>query len=72
MSEWIKVVDRLPEKDGNSTIWCLVFTKRNGVCVHPFNEYHDCWDDSDGDDYFTPSTGGDVTHWQPLPDPPKN
>ncbi len=69
---WISVKDRLPKKDGNSEIPCLVFVLRYGIAVHPYNEHHKCWDDSDGDDYFTDAVGGKITHWQPLPPAPQN
>jgi hypothetical protein len=68
---WISVEDGLPEKDGNSSIYCLVMAKGYGMVVRPYNEYHLCWDDEDGDDHFTTAKDGIVTHWQPLPSPPK-
>jgi len=69
--EWIKVTDELPKKDGNSSIYCLVVDTSNGIVVRPFNEYHNVWDDEDGDDSYTDAVGGKITHWMPLPDYPK-
>lgn len=68
--KWIKVENGLPKKDGNSEIPCLVYVARFGISVHPYNEYHKCWDTEDGDDYFTDAVGGKITHWMPLPTPP--
>ena len=69
--EWISVIERLPEKDGNSNIMCIVFDTYNGIVCRPYNEYHKCWDDEDMDDYYTDAVGGKITHWMPLPEPPK-
>ena len=69
--KWISVDERLPYKDGNSSIYCLVNTTRDGILVRPYNEYHICWDDEDADDHFTDAKGGLVTHWQPIPSPPQ-
>jgi len=69
--EWISVEQRLPELDGNSQIKCIVLDTYNGIVVRPYNEYHKCWDDEDCDDFYCPATGGNITHWMPLPQPPK-
>lgn len=69
---WVPVSERLPEKDGRSEIYCLVKTINNGVRLHPYSEYHKCWDTEDGDDYFCDAVGGKITHWRPLPSPPDN
>ena len=60
---WIDVKDELPLTDD---IKYLVRTKSDGICLLPFNNYHQCWDDEDGDDYFTDAIGGKVTHWRPI------
>ena len=70
MSEWISVKDRLPEigvevlicdvscSNGYRDIWSL---ERDEV-------YDDIgWNDKNGDWYYL----DDVTHWMPLPKPPK-
>jgi len=69
--EWISVENRLPEKDGNSSIYCIVYDTYDGVVVRPYNEYHKCWDLEDGDDYHCDAIGGKITHWMPIPDEPK-
>jgi hypothetical protein len=68
--EWISVEERLPKKDGNSQIMCLVIDSYHGIVVRPYNEYHKCWDDEGCDDYYTDAVGGKITHWMPLPSPP--
>ena len=69
--DWIKVEDKLPYKDGNSSITCLVCDKWNSVYVRVYNEYYKCWDDEDADDYYTDAIVGIITHWRELPEPPK-
>lgn len=67
--EWISVKDRLPEK--NSCI--LVTFEDQGIC-QAFYKY---WDDLD---WSFPSFDCDlftwdkekITHWMPLPEPPKD
>lgn len=55
--EWISVEDRLPEKKDEL---CLVYRKNGsiGLSVH-YCETNHYW------------SYGDVTHWMPLPEPPK-
>lgn len=69
--DWISVDERLPYRDGDSSVYCLVNDTYDGIVVRPFNEAHVCWDQEDGDDYYTDAKGGKVTHWRPLPEPPK-
>ena len=69
--EWISVEDQLPFRDGDSSIYCLVNDTYDGIVVRPFNEAHRCWDQEDGDDYYCDARGGKITHWRPLPPPPK-
>ena len=68
---WKNVKDELPSKNGNSSIHCLVFDKYNGIVVRPYNEYHKCWDQEDGDDYYCDAIDGKITHWMKLPDKPE-
>lgn len=68
---WIKTSDRLPEKTGNVSyeqIPCLVVYK-GYVEILLWNCQDLCWDGNDGDDYECDPL--DVTHWMPLPEPPK-
>lgn len=68
--KWINVKDRLPSKDGNSSIMCLVYDTYYGIVCRPFNEYHNVWDTEDCDDYYTEAIGGKITHWMELPTTP--
>lgn len=66
MSEWISVADRLPKKDVNVLVtdgrcWCGVWS------LYGYSEFVDFWEDEYGN--FQPFD--DVTHWMPLPEPPK-
>ena len=61
MSEWISVKDRLPEYgDGN----VLIAYKQGGIYIDSWDEEYEEWDDAGIDD--------DITHWMPLPEPPKD
>jgi hypothetical protein len=60
VNQWISVKDRLPDEDG----WYLVY-KHNRVRVAEWCK--DCWyNESD-----LPIDDCAITHWQPLPEPPK-
>lgn len=73
VGKWIPVKDRLPHKDGSSSIDCLCYDSYHSqIRVLSFNEYHHCWDDESGDDYYTDAAGGKVSHWMPLPSRPIN
>ncbi len=65
MSDWVKSVDRLPNESGSY----YVFYGRD-VIIRVWNDYHRCWDDEDGDDYFCDPN--EISHWMPfeLPKPP--
>ena len=64
---WVSVTERLPDKDGA----CLCYDAyHRQVRVLTYNEYHGCWDDESGDDYYTDAIGGKVTYWMPIPEPP--
>jgi hypothetical protein len=60
MSDWISVDERLPEEDEQVLCWCKVES--------------DGWSEvaSHHNSFFTDSNFEflEVTHWQPLPDPP--
>lgn len=58
--EWIPVTERLPKEEG----YYLVAHQRSG-CVAERFYYRDC------PDLFVEVTGDPVTHWMPLPEPPK-
>lgn len=82
MNEWISVKDRLPEKDGNY----LCYLECGAVCEaafdstiasegeeFPFGEWVGVYNsDTLGftDSYWEEYDA--ITHWMPLPDPPKD
>ena len=77
MSEWISVEDRLPEANdtlrvaghiGESKIFVSQAMYQEGdgwVSVHAAYEYQNV------ESYGFEDSGLKVTHWQPLPEPPK-
>lgn len=65
MSEWIKCSDSMPNDDGSDD-WILVYVSTGSIEM----ALYDALDGfTDGDCY---SFFGKVTHWQPLPSPPKD
>lgn len=62
--EWISVEDRLPDKDGEYLTW-------DGLIYFLiwFNASLGLWNVSEGGDIS--SAIRDITHWMPLPEPPK-
>ena len=66
---WISVSEQLPDKDDSY----LCYDKYQGMIrVLCYNIYYNCWDDEYGDDVYTSSVGGQVTHWMSLPKRPEN
>lgn len=77
--EWISVKDRLPEEYA----YCLVFAKKEGTEPSPFSiarQYQGVWEMMSDEDESNAVACGDltwgmegceVTHWVPLPEPPK-
>lgn len=63
MSEWISVKDRLPEENINVLIY-----RRNMMNVYTYFG-HGEWEDDYG--YWTRTEDDGITHWMPLPEPPK-
>jgi len=59
---WISVDDELPNDDDKYLVKITGF----GIGLHPFNVHYQCWDDEDGDDYFTDAKGGKITHWRKI------
>ncbi len=68
--EWINVNDKLPTGGPKESVRCVVYDKNRGIVIRPFNIYHQCWDDEDGDDFYTDAINGNITHWMSLPDLP--
>lgn len=71
MSEWISVKDRLPE-DGQKVL-AFGGGERRYYCVAKFfkhfNDGGDFWHLGAKDRKYSP--GYKITHWMPLPEPPK-
>lgn len=71
MAEWISCKDKMPE---DNTLVLFVYVSENGVkSVH--YGYHQTLKGL-GSSWAKPSGGwqycdDDITHWQPLPEPPK-
>ena len=70
MQKWIPVTERLPDKDGSY----LVLNKRKYIfdakyesIYKSFGDWHEFVDGA-GDEWIT---FGEITHWMPLPEPPK-
>lgn len=63
--EWISVEDRLPEKSG----YYLIFADIDYMGVVLYSAKHKAFNAWDGFDNARHSI--DVTHWMPVPEPPK-
>lgn len=74
-SKWIPVTERLPEElpenKGKKVIGCIVAHDPygNGKLVSQFRQRK--WDNWDNKWYWSKIGGCTVTHWMPLPEPPK-
>lgn len=65
VQEWISVKDRLPEEGQ----WVLVYYGNFYGCIMNVFEYTDgIWRDA----YRNSEEPGFITHWMPLPEPPKD
>ena len=68
---WISVKDRLPEKNSQVLTLCNLKAetiKKYSPVINQMEYWNDKgWFDWCGDD----DEGLDITHWQPLPEPPK-
>ncbi|MDC7221610.1 MAG: Lar family restriction alleviation protein [Spirochaetales bacterium] len=62
---WISTAERLPDKD----MACLIVYRRETYKA-VWNDYHKCWDDHSGDDYWLDPEV--PTHWRPIPKPPES
>ena len=58
MPEWISVQEKLPENNGK----VLAFTLSGKYAVARYDQRRQCW---------IAAGNLTVTHWMPLPDPPK-
>ena len=59
-NRWISVEERLPQDNKN----VLVYMRYSGISLASYVPFLQTWVDSE-------SCGLDVTHWRPLPEPPK-
>ena len=76
--EWISVKDRLPEDDQHVLVY---HAEDFHITVGYFeSDYVQYYIESDGSKFYTDdgweteiswAPKGDVTHWMPLPEPPK-
>lgn len=64
--EWISVKDRLPEPTDQVTVW-IPEDNRVLPCWYMHNAFEVY--SIARQDWFTPH--GEITHWMPLPEPPK-
>lgn len=58
--KWISVEERLPEEAGKY----IVCTRKKAVYCTAFRFFH-------GKGYFATDSNTHITHWMPLPEPPK-
>ncbi len=67
MAEWISVKDRLPEKEQEVLCYCGEFI---GDLIKVYTYMgNDKWEDDYG--YFGSAKEEGISHWMPLPEPPK-
>lgn len=64
-SEWIPVAERLPENE--QWVLCFMQNKDFGT-FRVFQWSYIDWQWNDGNEWYDEH---DVTHWMPLPEPPK-
>jgi len=67
MSEWISVEDRLPEQGDYS-----VFAAFDNGSVEPVSSYNFPTDMVHVEDWLRDKVTPKITHWMPLPEPPKD
>ena len=80
-NEWISVNDRLPEIESSNKRWgnhkisksvrVLCACKQASGKVFVKEGYYEIWDDERGPFWKIPGSIDSVTHWMPLPEPPK-
>ncbi len=65
--KWISVKDRLPEVDVEILFFCGTRIRFGEYVWYGLNEGDYRWRDAVFGDYLI-----DITHWMPLPEPPKD
>lgn len=71
MSEWISVEERLPEaSSGTESVNVLSHSEECGACEAFYCHNDEEWYSAQGE-MIDPYGDNPVTHWQPLPEPPK-
>jgi len=67
--EWISVKDKLPNENSDEGIMVIIPKEEQGKYYEPFSCDYDgtFYDVNDPDNYFSNL----VSHWMPLPKPPK-
>lgn len=65
LPRWIPVTERLPENLGNR----VLVTDGSTVALGHYEQPH--WINLETDDFFS-AWGWEITHWMPLPTPPKD
>ena len=66
MAEWVSVEERLPEKGGVALVWDGKYRKVGCYGRFGWHEEYDPDDERSVGHFIY-----DVTHWMPLPEPPK-
>lgn len=69
--EWISVKDRLPNCNGCYLVWRPHFYTEKGMPSICYFDGQNTWHDSYGVDFTRVLAPEDVSHWMPLPEPPK-
>jgi|SRR5580692_3743269 hypothetical protein len=69
--EWISVKDKFPEDCENVLIYCSGFPITGAYLIFSKQKSPICWQVNDWDESEGTLLLGDVTHWMPLPNPPK-
>lgn len=69
--EWISVNDKLPNCNGCYLVWRPHFYTGKGMPSICYFDGQNTWHDSYGVDFTRVLAPEDVSHWIPLPEPPK-